>query len=62
MTTETTARIQEYNGTVAVCIGEGEILYLSTNLAKRLSKELALASNQIAGGYHYPITEIVGNG
>ena len=56
--TLTKARVHEHAGRVAVLIGNTQTIYISTNLAFALGKQLTLAAKQIDQGYHYPSTEI----
>lgn len=54
MQTQTTARIHEHAGRVAILIGNAtSTLYLSPDLADQLGEELQLAAMQIRNGYHY---------
>mgnify|MGYP000927571430 CR=1 FL=1 len=59
MKTHETARLHEHAGRIAIWIGDTKgTVYISTALAEKLAKELALAANQIKNGNHYPVTEI----
>lgn len=50
-------RLHEFKGLVAIKIGERETQYISTKLAKELSRQLGIAWYQIEKGYHFPTTE-----
>lgn len=58
MLTQTTARIHEHAGRVAIGLEGLPTFYLSTDLALQLSKELKIAATQIRNGYHYQSTGI----
>lgn len=52
------ARIHEFNGQVALRIGDSETVYMSTQMAHQLARSLEHARYQIMHAYHYPTTEV----
>jgi len=55
---QTTARLHQHAGRVALRIGEGKTQYLNWYLAEQLAEELKLAAEQVRHGNHYETTNI----
>ena len=55
---EDSARVHEFGSSVALKVGDNQTIYLSLRLAEALSRELAIAADQIRHGYHYGTVEV----
>lgn len=51
-------RLHEFNGKLAIHFADMPTIYLSPQLAEKLSKELKEAAIQLRNGFHYPTKEI----
>jgi len=55
---ESIARFYEFNGKIAITVGDGSTTYLTTTQAEMLATELLNTTKQVKNGYHSTTVEV----